>query len=75
MGWPFVEAPKEKPVFGRELPRRRKAHAYFSPFGYPIKLCIWEYTNNEIQKTEEITCKHCIRDLKRLMEFSGEASK
>jgi hypothetical protein len=70
--------PAHKPVFAR-LTRHGKFHAFYSPFGWPIRLCTWEGIRtlgeylDERRKSlakgfretaDAPTCKHCIRDLR-----------
>jgi hypothetical protein len=56
--------PAHKPVFAR-LTRHGEFHAFYSPLGYPIKLCTWVGGGGRpfVETADAPTCKHCIRDL------------
>lgn len=66
MSWPFVKPPDGPPAAGKEHPRGQ-IHAYYLPFGYPIRLYVWVIAGDEWVKCqlEDITCCHCLWDLKR----------
>jgi hypothetical protein len=58
--------PAHKPVFAR-LTRHGKVHAFYSPLGYPIKLCTWTVLEGDepfVETQSYPDCKHCIRDLR-----------
>lgn len=68
MGWPFEKMPTEKPLVAAVLGGHGKVHAWFAPFGYPIRLCVWAMLGegNQLEDRPEVTCRHCLRDLRRL---------
>jgi hypothetical protein len=69
-------SPDDKPVFAR-LTRYGKVHAFYSPLGYPIKLCTWVAVGGLktiVKPAPAPTCKHCIRDLRTVPRQTKEAS-
>jgi hypothetical protein len=58
-------SPDDKPVFAR-LTRHGEFHAFYSPLGYPIKLCTWVGGGGRpfVETADAPTCNHCIRDLR-----------
>ena len=68
-------SPDHKPVFAR-LTRHGKVHAFYSPLGYPIKLCTWTGVggvDSFLEWRDAPTCKHCIRDLRTVPGQTKEA--
>ena len=71
--------PAHKPVFAR-LTRHGKFHAFYSPYGWPIKLCTWVgvegWTRQRpfFETADAPTCKNCIRDLRTIPGQTKEAS-
>ena len=60
--------PDHKPVFAR-LTRHGKFHAFYQPYGWPIKLCTWVGgggLSDFLETADAPTCKNCIRDLRTI---------